>query len=67
MPIYKGEKYKKFVNDINFLSLEMVSTKYCRCKIVKDITDFYKNKTREDGFQPEFSQCKYEIYLLSKE
>jgi hypothetical protein len=45
----------------------MESKKCCRCKIVKDIKDFYKNKTRKDGFQPECSQCKYELYFLSKE
>jgi hypothetical protein len=45
----------------------MESKKCCRCKKVKDITNFYKNRARNDGFQPECSQCKYELYLSKKE
>ena len=45
----------------------MESKKCCRCKKVKGITNFYKNRARNDGFQPECSQCKYELYLSKKE
>ncbi len=39
----------------------------CHCKIERPITQFYKNRTTRDGYQPECSQCRYIAYLLNKE
>jgi hypothetical protein len=44
----------------------MESKKCCRCRIIKDITNFYKNRTTNDGFQAECSQCKNGLYLSNK-
>jgi hypothetical protein len=45
----------------------MENEKCCRCKLEKPMTQFYKNKTRNDEFQTECSQSKTEIYFLNKE
>jgi hypothetical protein len=45
----------------------MENKKCWRCKLEKPIAQFYKNKTRNDGFQTECSKCKTEIYFLNKE
>lgn len=37
------------------------------CKQVKDIVDFCRNKSKQDGYHTECRTCKSELYFLNKE
>ena len=34
------------------------------CKMIKDISEFSKNKTRKDGYHSECNSCKHQRYQL---
>lgn len=38
-----------------------------RCKIKKDISDFYKKKSSKDGYRSEFKECDYHLSKKHKE